>query len=580
MSKGTPIKDPFDPERSTVPAKIRARNQLIRDAEALYGHEPDEADREILNTDPATLVDRLKRGEGGFTCQRVMQAYIRAACAVQRTHNCLTEVMFQEAMAEAKRKDAERESGAACEGPFWGLPSSFKDTFNVVGVDTSLGCSPHCDKPTKDPRDEGELVKLFRLGGGIPFCKTNIPQTLLAFECSNPVFGPALHPTDPARAPGGSSGGEAALVALKATPVGWGSDIGGSLRIPAHYSGICGLKPVKGRWPSAMGRKPIPGFEAVRVSVGPMARNVSDLTWAAKVITDLTTQSGNRGEESLVPVPWREVTLPKVLRVGWFTEFGGVKTSPACARAVKVVVDSMKAAGHQVEEFHPPEPVQALKIFAALTSSDGYQTLLSNIGSDPMEPSMRLVTLGPKIPSLIKALAVWAIKTVVGDETFASAFETSKRKDVRQFWEWTDRRDVWAETFNRMAWAENKYDMIVCPVQATPALKHGETEFLSPLSLSTIMYNICDSTVGVLPVVRVDKEQDAVSSASGTNESGSKDLPRSKLLEKRVYHPETGVYDEQAMHGLPVGVQIVGRAYEEEKVLAMMKIVEELVKYE
>jgi hypothetical protein len=233
------------------------------------------------------------------------------------------------------------------------------------------------------------------------------------------------------------------------------------------------------------------------------------------------------------------------------------------------------------------------------------------------------VTLGPKIPSLIKALVVWAIKTVVGDETFASAFgQYSRKVSLRCDYNLQKRRNVrtsgnsgngridvmsgprlstgwyvcqWETTLKLgMGREQVRYDRLPCASYPRVEARRDGVPFASIVSgfiqgdryarltdrLSTIMYNICDSTVGVLPVVRVDKEQDAVSSASGTNESGSKDLPRSKLLEKRVYHPETGVYDEQAMHGLPVGVQIVGRAYEEEKVLAMMKIVEELVKYE
>lgn len=123
-----------------------------------------------------------------------------------------------------------------------------------------------------------QLVQIFRAQGGIPICKTAIPQTLLAFECSNPVFGVTTNPHSSARTPGGSSGGEAALIVLRGTPIGWGSDsellpfsaelthlVGGSLRIPAAYSGCCGLKPAVGRWPAGGNRATIRGFDGIKV---------------------------------------------------------------------------------------------------------------------------------------------------------------------------------------------------------------------------------------------------------------------------------------------------------------------------
>lgn len=96
--------------------------------------------------------------------------------------------------------------------------------FNIVGVDSSIGCSPHCFKPCEKPEDEAAIVKVYREAGGIPFCKTAIPQTLLAFECANPIFGVSTNPYASTRTCGGSSGGEGALIALQGSPLGWGTD--------------------------------------------------------------------------------------------------------------------------------------------------------------------------------------------------------------------------------------------------------------------------------------------------------------------------------------------------------------------
>ncbi|WWD17676.1 hypothetical protein CI109_102117 [Kwoniella shandongensis] len=554
------------------------REELINEMEKQLGLAEDHPDDAVYtHTSPEEIVANLKSRKNGWTAERVMIAFIRSACAAHRKTNCLTEILFAEALEEARKLDKDYAATGIADGPFWGLPSSFKDTYNIKGVDTSLGCSPHCFKPTEKLEDEGGLVQLFRQGGGIPFCKTNIPQTLLAFECRNPVFGPTTNPYTSARTCGGSSGGEAALIALNGSPMGWGSDIGGSLRIPASYSGVCGLKPVKGRWPTKGQRSATPGFEGIQGIVGPMGRNVDDLAFGARNMLTLAQESTARiNGEQLIHMPWKEVELPKKLRVGYFTEDNCIKASPACVRAVEESVAALRKAGHEVVRFEPPDVSEALKVFAGLTSADGYKTLLGNIGPDPMEPSMRLVTIGSRIPRWLAWFAHWLLDSVLKDHMFASTFATSRPKSVEEFWKYTRRRDVYANAFRKLVWEDKKFDMILCPVQAVPAVEHGRTNFLSPLCIGTVLYNVVDSTVGVIPVTHVDRERDATPPDYLEGSQGS------WLLEKRVYEggPEKAAYDAEKMHGLPVGVQIVGQAWEEEKVLAIMKVVEELVAYE
>jgi len=151
--------------------------------------------------------------------------------------------------------------------------------------------------------------------GAVLYVKTNVPQTMLAFECNNPLFGRTVNPWNPKHYTcGGSSGGEAALIALDGSPLGLGSDIGGSLRIPTAYCGIYSLKP--GSWRTSMygARAPVPGFDAIRTQGGPMGRSVEDLELFARAVF---------GKEStmrdVAPVLYRDVQLPKKLRVGYYT---------------------------------------------------------------------------------------------------------------------------------------------------------------------------------------------------------------------------------------------------------------------
>ncbi|WWC58801.1 uncharacterized protein I303_101345 [Kwoniella dejecticola CBS 10117] len=544
------------------------RERLIKQMEDELGCASEHPeDQEYTHTKPEQIVYNLKAKKQGWT--------IRSACAAHRKTNCLTEVVFEDALRRAREMDKDFAATGTAEGDFWGLPSSFKDTYNILGVDSSLGCSPHCFDPTDKGDAEATLVKLFRKAGGIPFCKTNVPQTLLAFECRNPIFLTTTNPHSSDRTCGGSSGGEAALIALHGTPLGWGSDIGGSLRIPAHYSGVCGLKPVRGRWPVMGQRNSVKGFDGIKGMVGPMGRTVDDLIFASKSMLSLAHSTADialKGEV-LLPLPWKEVDIPKKLKVGYWTQDNLIKTSPACVRAVEESVRKLREAGHEVVEFHPPNIAEALKVFAGLTSSDGYKTLLGNIGSDPMESSMRLVTLGSKLPSLLHSVLGWVVDNLLGDRLFASIFATSRPKSVQEFWEFTARREVYANAFRKLVWEEHKFDMLLCPVQAVPALEHGATKFLSPLSVSTILFNVVDSTVGVIPVTRVDEALDSHSEGFLNDSEGS------WILEKRVYG-KGGAYDAEKMHGLPVGVQIVGREWQEEKVLEMMKTLEGLIGYQ
>lgn len=139
---------------------------------------------------------------------------------------------------------------------------------------------------------------------------------MLAFECSNPLFGTTNNPYDATRTCGGSSGGEAALLASDGAPLGFGSDIGGSLRIPVHYSGCFGLKPCTGRFPDAGAKNPNPGFEGIKTTLGPMGRSVDDLELAMRVVVNASV--GLARTLPLIPLAYREVVLPAKLKFGYY----------------------------------------------------------------------------------------------------------------------------------------------------------------------------------------------------------------------------------------------------------------------
>jgi len=470
-------------------------------------------------------------------------------------------VFFEPAREEARKLDAEFAKTGELKGLLHGVPISVKDMIDVKGFDSSIGYTQWTNKPAKQ---DAPLVAALRAAGAIVIAKTNVPQTLLAFESCNPLWGRTLNPWSAAHTAGGSSGGEGALLGADGAVLGVGTAIGGSIRIPSGYCGIYGLKPGHGRISYGGMADPNPGFEAIHAVAGPMARSVADLERMARVLF-----GAREGGHAYFPAPnpYRDVKLPEKLRFGYYLNDAAVKGSPASHRAVLETVQALRAAGHECFEIGSPDSIEALLLFCGLTSGDGYETMMSHLGPDKREPSLFITTLGTRLPGFVRVAASWVIRTIVGDSKFASVLAHSYKKTVRHLYEYVVDKAAFEQQTRATLWGA-PLDAIIAPVQAVPAVPHGGCDRLIPLACSTLLYNIVDSPVGVIPVTRVDAARDRLSdewrAAPGNG---------SKLLEGALYGPN-GAYDPQAMEGLPVGVQIFGEAWAEEKVLAIMHVVD------
>ena len=321
------------------------------------------------------------------------------------------------------------------------------------------------------------------------------------------------------------------------------------------------------------------------------ARNSEDLETVAKVLINASARQASL-PASTPRLPFSSVQLPERLRIGYFLDGalaslliiisrelsvssllvpdGFCRASPACARAVEQSVDALRAQGHELVLFTPPRMIDALELFVSLTSADGYSTLLSHLRSDPVDRSLFLTTLGPKIPWLVRAPVCWLLSRVIADETMSRLVYASRVKSVRELMaEQARRSELSSEALKTLWHGSNAFDFVLCPVQATPALKIGETADLSPLSGATFYWNVIDSSAGVVPVTKVDRKRDALPG----DWLSARASTASKLVESRVY--KDGVYDAEAMHGLPVGVQVVAPPHEDEKLLRFMRILDD-----
>lgn len=162
--------------------------------------------------------------------------------------------------------------------PFFGVPISIKDTVDMKGFASTIGC---IERYYVNQEKDGDIITVLKNSGMIPFVRSNVPQLCMSYECNNLLWGNARNPWNILRTPGGSSGGEAALVASRSSPIGLGGDIGGSLRIPAEFCGLCTLKPTSQRITSQGHTSFSPSIDGqinIRPTMGPLAKSVEDLS--------------------------------------------------------------------------------------------------------------------------------------------------------------------------------------------------------------------------------------------------------------------------------------------------------------
>lgn len=393
-------------------------------------------------------------------------------------------------------------------GKLHGVPLSIKSSIEVAGLRWEAGTKLRAGIVAE--RD-ASLVARLRHAGAIILGVTNAPELLMAWETDNLLYGRTNNPWDLARTPGGSSGGEAAAIAAGMSAGGVGSDGGGSIREPAHFSGICGLKPTPGRIP-ATGHFPTSvGPFALLGVVGPMARNMDDLRVLFEVI-----QGPDDGDPSAAPVPvrWPEKDDLKRLRVGYFEDDGRTPVTPETRAAVRSAAEALRRAGFQVEPFRPEGLELARRLWWQLFGIAGGMML------GPMIKG-RETDLSPMLADYYRGVAAQP------SHTGQSLLDT-----------WIQRDEVRIKIFAQM----RDYPVLLCPVASIPAFRHGERSW--QVEGKTVEYF------------------DAWSYTEWFNLLGT---------------PAVAVPVSKSPEGLPIGVQIVARPWEEELVISVAKALEDQI---
>jgi amidase len=269
----------------------------------------------------------------------------------------LAEIRFEEALQRAEELDAILQSTGHVIGPLHGLPISLKDRFHVDGLDSSCGYISWIGK-TKTKNDEGVIVKRLRQAGAVLIVKTNVPMSMLIGETTNNIVGSTINPFNRTLTAGGASGGEGALLALRGSPLGWGSDIAGSIRIPSAFNNLFGLRPSFGRVSASGLATSLPGLPTGASVVGPMC---TDLPSLVMMMEWAVSSNAWQDDYEVVDLPWSNEKLAntrnRICQTGQNNGslvFGVMKSDrevfphPPVQRAMLMVEEALRQRGYEV----------------------------------------------------------------------------------------------------------------------------------------------------------------------------------------------------------------------------------------
>jgi len=311
--------------------------------------------RDVIGAPAGWLARKIAARE--LSSLEVVRAHLDHIHTVNPRLNAVVFATAESAVKEARAADR-RNKPKSVLGPLHGVPFTAKDIFNTAGLPTTAGLRM---PRSRIPDHDATVVARMRRAGAILIAKTNCPPGGSDEDGWTPARGGTRNPYDINRSPGVTSSGEAAIIAAGGSPLGLGSDSGGSLRLPAHYCGIASLKPTAGLIPVTGGYGLVGGVTDPRSQVGPMARYVSDLRIALRVL------AGPDGIDSGV-VPVRAWRSPKLggMRVAWYADDGMAKATPAVAATVKAAARALAQAGCSVTEERPPSLADAYQVTLAL----------------------------------------------------------------------------------------------------------------------------------------------------------------------------------------------------------------------
>ncbi|KAK4694244.1 amidase, partial [Lecanoromycetidae sp. Uapishka_2] len=501
----------------------------------------------ITETSPEGLVALLAVGK--LTSTAVTTAFLRRAGLAQALTNCITELLPERAIHRAKYLDDYFTKHTKPIGPLHGLPISVKEHIGMKGLGHNAGFISWWDHKAAD---DAHVLKILWNAGCVFYARTTQPQTLMHLETSSNLYGITTNPFNAELTSGGSSGGEGALLGMRGSCLGLGTDIGGSIRSPAANCGLYGLRPSSYRIPVEGWAATMAGEEQVVPVLGPLSTSLEGVKMFMKTVI---VAKPWLTEPSLIPIPWRDqeshvfsVSGMEKLKVGVLWHDKVVRPHPPVLRALQEVVDKLKCVDDiEVVDWKPYKHELGWEIISSLYFGDGAQQEIDEINAsgEPWRPlSKFIIKENPNV----------------------------KKLSVEEIWSWTVQREAyrsayaqnWNDTATRTGDAgepEGMVDVILCPVGPGAALPLNCTRYWG----YTAQWNILDYPALVFPVTKVDMEVDKV------------DEGYEPMNEKDEYNHQLWQSGPEKYKGAPVSLQLVGRRYEDEKVVEALELIKESI---
>jgi Asp-tRNA(Asn)/Glu-tRNA(Gln) amidotransferase A subunit family amidase len=459
---------------------------------------------EVVLASAARQLELLRARQ--ISVMELADAHIRQIDRLNPALNALVDFDPDRLRAQARRLD----STDAPRGPLHGLPVTIKSSIATQGYRCEIGSFLH---EGEIPSHDAEVVARLRAAGALILGTTNCPELLMAYETANLLHGRTRNPWDLEYSPGGSSGGESAAIAAGLSAAGFGSDSGGSVRVPAHFTGICSLKPTPGRIPGRGHLPPCIGPFSILGVIGPMARTVADISLLFR-----TLSARDCLDPLSPPLALRELALNDLRNctVGFFEDDGLVPVTPETRAAVNAAAQALREAGFRVEPFRPGtlEPLRKLwwKFFVQCGAMF-YAPLIAG-KEDRLSPIFReFLSIARTQPPLSATdlLNAWAELDILREKTL---------HEMRGF------------------------PVLLCPVASIPAFRHGEREWI-----------IDGKPVAYLDAVRHTQWFNSLAAPAAVVPVG------------------------RSPQGLPIGVQVVARPFEDETALGVAAIVDDAFGY-
>ncbi|KAF2757193.1 acetamidase [Pseudovirgaria hyperparasitica] len=522
---------------NVIPKSSDGRHSVLhvpRECGLLTDHELDITE----NYDATALSVAIK--ERRLKCVDVTRAFCKRAAIAQQLTNCLTEILFSEALVRAKALDAHLDEGKPPLSALHGIPISLKDSFKIPGVDASIGIAALCFEASSKP---SSLVEILLKAGAVLYCKTNVPQTLGALDSFNNVFGRTLNPHNAAVTAGGSTGGEGALIALRGSVLGVGTDAGGSIRIPAMVNGIYGVKP---SWQ----RIPYYGQESgnldghvkvgMAASAGPLAVSFRDCELFLHTVVDLEPWLV---DSDVIPGPWSSLiplSSPKIT-VGLIMTDGLITPHPPVTRTLREAASALTTSGIHVVE---------LDVAPLFSKCQALANRLMGVGGNNHMFDLLERTKEPLHPWLVSRM-----KRHPAIPTDKAVALHGAREAMQRAW-----LQVWAGEQP----GKPKIDVLLCPVapHAPPEIdRWNATSYCST-------FNMLDYPAGTIPV-RIFEPEDVQGELPTTQPIGSWDKAN------RALWNET---DRSVYIGTPLCVQVVAPNLQERRLCEAMRIIDDAVR--